>query len=105
MAIEKQHTSPDTGLVGSYWRCSDVCIVNGGSVQCNFELYLDEAARLAGKRPFSGLSLSFPWDEKALTDYDNPVQYAYLKLKAEEGFTNARDILEDKEYKTEKETL
>ena len=96
MAIEKQHTSPDTGLVGSYWRCSDVYIVNGGQIQCSFELYLDGTARFAGKRPFGGLVLSFPWDEKALADYDNPVQYAYAKIRAEEAFANAKDIFEDK---------
>ena len=49
--------------------------------------------------------MTYPYSETLVVAAGGSIKYAHAMLKAEKEFANARDILEDEEHKTEKETL
>lgn len=82
----------DFGVTANYWRCATFIMENGASeAKVAVELYLNEETRRAGKKPVIGADFTFPCTLEEFVG-KNPIELAYTKLKALDGFGSATDV-------------
>lgn len=88
----------DSGISGDYWKVSELSLNGEESVHFTLELYKDQAARDAGKKPLHGEMRSYSGEDNpctiiAMNAVDvNPFKLLYDKLKLEAEFVGALDI-------------